>query len=59
MTHIFGCQLFAGEDVTQVPAAGSAQDLGAVAVRIRQALDCIGDLLVKARPAAAGIELVA
>jgi hypothetical protein len=48
----------AEEDVAEVAAAARALDLNAGAVRIGQPLYRAGDLIVKGRPPAVGVELV-
>lgn len=46
------------EHVAEVASAARAGDLRPVSVRVRRALHRAGDLVVEARPAAVGVELV-
>src|SRR5262245_50371286 len=55
--RVLGRKALAMEDVPQVPAAGRAQDLDAVAVGVGLVPHRSRDLLVKAGPAAARVEL--
>ena len=58
MTRVFRREPLAEEHVAEVAAAVHAGDLGPVPVRVRRTKDRAGDLVVEARPAAVGIELV-
>jgi len=55
---VFVCKSFAGEDVAEMAAAAGADDLHPLAIRIGDALDRAGNLVIKARPAAAGMEFI-
>jgi hypothetical protein len=50
-------EALAVEDVTQVAAAGRAQNFDAAAIGVGLVADGAGELLVEAGPAAAGVEL--
>lgn len=58
MAGIFLRKSFSDEDVPEMPAAMVAEDLGAAAVGVGLAAHGPGDLIIKAGPAAAGVELV-
>ena len=58
MAGIFSCKSLAGEDVPQVGAAGGTGYLGPAPVSIGRAAHRTRYLLVKARPAAPGMELI-
>ena len=59
MTRIFGGEAFAFKNMPQMGVAGGADDFCPVAVRIGAAEHGTGHGIVKGRPAAPGIELVA
>ena len=58
MPGVAGRQVLAAEDMAQVAPAGGAGDLGPPAVRIGRVFNPPLNLLVEARPAAAGIEFI-
>ena len=59
MPRVFGGEAFAFEDMPQMGPAGGADDFRPVAVRIGNPHDGPCDLVIEARPAASGVELVA
>ena len=59
MPRVFGGEAFAFEDMPQMGPAGGADDFRPVAVRIGAAEHGAGHGVVKGRPAASGVELVA
>ena len=58
MPGVLGGKAFAFKNVSEVPAAGGADDFHALPVRIGTPDDGSGDGLVEGGPAAAGIEFV-
>ena len=58
MARVLRRELFAEEDVAEVPVAIRAEDLDAVAVGVALAADGAGQFVVEARPAAVTVELV-
>ena len=58
MAGIFGGEALAGEDMSQVRAASNAGYLRPVPVGVGRAAHGTGNLLVKARPTAAGMEFI-
>jgi hypothetical protein len=58
MARIFGCEMLAFEDVAQMRSASRAGYFRAPPIRIQAALDRAGDLVIKTRPTAAGVEFI-
>jgi len=53
---IFGSEVLAGKNMTQVTAAGGTEYLGPPSVGIRNSGNSPGNFFIKTRPAAAGVE---
>lgn len=58
MPRVFRCEPFSIEDMPQVAAAVPAKNLNAMPISIRMALYGIFNFIIKAGPAASGVELV-